>query len=423
MSDHSGAQATSSVPRVRGRAIVGIGLALLAVCLILLVAGVASRMRNSRALAASAEGVRNAVSTVRVVRPQAAPEAGLTLAATTQAIQDSVIYARTSGYLTRRHVDIGDSVKAGQILAQIESPEIEQQLRQARADLLQAEKNRDLQLATLDLAKVTMDRYRAADAEKAVAVEAVDQSVAAHRTAQAALAAAEAGIESNHANVQRLIELTSFQRVAAPFSGTVIQRNVDVGALITAGSPLDNTAVAPSNLTGAPTGLFEIAQIDKLRVFVNVPQTFAPNVRDGLPVNVRVRGRLDEPVAATVSRTARALDPATRTLLTQVDIPNPSGRLMPGMFIYVDFAIAPSGTRWRVPATAVIVDAQGTRVATIGPGNTIRFQHVTLGRDFGASIDIQGGLDGNETIVAQPTVSLREGQVVTPIDANGTPSS
>ena len=213
-----------------------------------------------------------------------------------------------------------------------------------------------------------MDRYRAADAEKAVAVEAVDQSVAAHRTAQAGLAAAEASVESNRANVQRLVELTSFQRVVAPFSGTVIQRNVDVGALITAGSPVDNTAVAPTSVTGAPTGLFEIAQVDKLRVFVNVPQVFAPNVRAGLPVQLTVRGQQTTPVAASVTRTASALDPATRTLLTQVDIPNPSGRLLPGMFVYVAFTIAPSGTRWRVPATAVIIDAQGTRVATIGAG-------------------------------------------------------
>ena len=191
-----------------------------------------------------------------------------------------MIYARTSGYVRRRYVDLGDRVTAGQVLAVIESPEIEQQLRQARADLLQAEKNRDLQLATLDLAKVMMERYRAADAEKAVAVEAVDQSVAAHRTAQAALAAAEASVESNHANVQRLVELASFQRVVAPYSGTIVRRNVDTGALITAGSPLDNTAAAP----GAP-GLFGIAQIDRLRVFVNVPQAFAANVRDGLAVS------------------------------------------------------------------------------------------------------------------------------------------
>ena len=412
---------TAPYPPVRAvgtRTMAKIGLALFALCVTALVIGVVPRMRNGRALAAAAENVRTAVATVRVVRPEAAPETGLTLAATTQAIQDSVIYARTSGYVRRRYVDLGDRVTAGQVLAVIESPEIEQQLRQARADLLQAEKNRDLQLATLDLAEVMMERYRAADAEKAVAVEAVDQSIAAHRTAQAALAAAEASVESNHANVQRLVELASFQRVVAPYSGTIVRRNVDTGALVTAGSPLDNTAAAP----GAP-GLFGIAQLDRLRVFVNVPQAFAPNVRDGLPVAVRVRGRLEEPVAATVSRTAHALDPVTRTLLTQVDIPNPSSRLMAGMFIYVDFAIKPSGTRWRIPATAILIDAQGTRVATVGPAGAIHFQQVTLGRDFGASIDVQAGLTGNEVIVAHPTLSLREGQIVMTVNSDDTPSN
>ena len=399
-------------PRARTRTMAAIGIALLALFLILLALGVIPRLRNGRALAAAAEDVRNAVPAVYVFQPKAAPDAGLTLAATTQAIQDAIIYARTSGYLKRRFVDIGDRVKAGQLLAEIESPEVDAQLRQAQANLLQFQKTLELQVANRDLAKLTMDRYVAADAEKAVAVELVDQNVAAYRTAQASVAAAEATVEANRATVRQFMDLTSFQRVVAPFDGTVIQRNVDVGALITAGSPTDNTAVAPSNLTGAPNGLFEIAEIEKLRVFVNVPQAFAPNVRAGLPVKVRARGHLDEPVAASVTRTANALDPGTRTLLTQVDVPNPSGQLMPGMFIYADFQIAPTGTRWRVPATAVIFDAQGTRVATVAHGSVIRFQHVELGRDFGDSIDIQAGLHGNEIIVAQPTVSLKEGQVV-----------
>ena len=402
-------------PRARTRTMAAMGIALLALFLILLAIGVIPRLRNNRGLTSAAGDVRSAVPAVYVLQPKAATEAGLTLAATTQAIQDSIIYARTSGYLKRRFVDIGDRVKAGQLLAEIESPEVDAQLRQAQANLLQAQKTLELQIANRDLAKVTMDRYVAADAEKAIAVELVDQNVAAYRTAQASVAAAEATVEANRANVRQFMDLTSFQRVVAPFSGTVIQRNVDVGALITAGSPTDNTAVAPSKLTGAPNGLFEVAQIEKLRVFVNVPQAFAPSVRAGLPVNLRVRGHLDEPVTASVTRTASALDPGTRTLLTQVDIPNPSGRLMPGMFVYVDFRIAPSGTRWRVPATAVVIDTQGTRVATVASGNTIRFQHVELGRDFGDAFDVQAGLHGNETIVAQPTVSLKEGQVVRPI--------
>ena len=403
--------------RARTRSMVVIGLAIAALFLILLVAGVVPRIRSQRELATAAQRTQSTLTQVYVIRPQPAAEAGLSLAATTQAIQDSIIYARTSGYLRKRYVDIGDRVTMGQLLAEVDSPEIEQQLRQAKADLQQSEKNRDLQVANLDLARATMARYEAADAEGAVAKQALDQSVATYRTAQAAVAAAEANVESNRANVQRYLEMTSFQRVLAPFNGTVIQRNVDVGALITAGSPVNNTAVAPSSVTGAASGLFEIAQIDTLRVFVNVPQVYAPTLKVGLPVEVAVRGQLMQPVAGTVTRTAGALDPGTRTLLTQVDIPNPTHRLLAGMFVYVTFKIGPSGTHWRLPSTAVIFNAQGTRVAIVGTGNKLHFQDVVLGRDFGTSIDVQAGLQGNETIVKQPTVALQEGHVVAPIES------
>jgi len=397
--------------------VIVIGIGALVLFLVLLLVGVVPRVRNQRELASAAQTVQTAAPEVYVIRPEPAAGADLSLAATTQAIQDSIIYARTSGYLSKRHVDIGDKVEAGQLLAEIASPEIDQQLRQGEADLRQSEKNLDLQKANLDLARATMGRYEAADAEGAVAKQAVDQSVSAYRTAQAAVAAAEANVQSNRANVQRLQELTSWQRVLAPFSGAVIQRNVDVGALITAGSPVNNTAVAPSSVTGGANGLFEVARIDSLRVFVNVPQAYAPNVTVGLPVLIAVRGQLGQPVMGKVTRTASAIDPGTRTLLTQVDIPNQAHRLLPGMFVYVTFKIAPSGTRWRVPATAVIFNAQGTRVAIVGVGNTLRFQEVVLGRDFGTSIDVQAGLQGHETIVKQPTVSLQEGQRVTPIES------
>ena len=403
-------------PRARTRSVIVLGIGALVLFLVLLLVGVVPRVRNQRELAVAAQTVQTAAPEVYVIRPEPASGADLSLAATTQAIQDSIIYARTSGYLSKRYVDIGDNVKAGQLLAEIASPEMDQQLRQGQADLQQSERNLDLQKANLDLARATMGRYEAADAEGAVAKQAVDQSVAAYRTAQAAVAAAEANVQSNRANVQRLQELTSFQRVLAPFGGTVIQRNVDVGALITAGSPVNNTAVAPSSVTGSANGLFEIAQIDSLRVFVNVPQVYAPNVTVGLPVQIAVRGQLAQPVTGKVTRTASAFDPGTRTLLTQVDIPNQSHRLLPGMFVYATFKIAPSGTRWRVPATAVIFNAQGTRVAIVGAGNTLHFQTVVLGRDFGTSIDVQAGLQGHETIVKQPTVSLQEGQRVTPIE-------
>ena len=405
------------VQRSQTRTVMYVAIGMLGLFLILLAIGVIPRIRNHQELAAAAQKAQNNVPGVYVVRPQAASDADLTLAATTQAIQDSIIYARTSGYVRKRYVDIGDQVTAGQLLAEIESPEIYQQLQQAQADLQQSEKNLDVQKANLDLARTTMARYEAADAEGAVAKQLLDQNVSAHRSAQATVAAAQANVQSNKANVQRLQDLTSFQRVLAPFNGTVIQRNIDVGALITAGSPTNNTAAAPTSVTGGANGLFEVAQIDALRVFVNVPQAYAPNVKAGLPVQVTVRGRLMQPVTAKVTRAANAIDPGTRTLLTQVDIPNQMHGLLPGMFVYVGFKIEVSGTHWRVPATAVIFDAQGTRVAIVGPGNKLHFQKVTLGRDFGTSIDIQAGLNGNEMIVKQPTVSLQEGQLVNPIES------
>jgi RND family efflux transporter MFP subunit len=392
-----------------------IGMGMLGLFLILLVVGVVPRVRNHRELVLAAQKAQNTPPQVYVIKPQPASEADLSWAATTQAIKDTIIYARASGYISKRYVDIGDQVAAGQLLAEIESPEINQQLLQAQADLQQSMKTLELQKANLDLARVTMARFQAADKERAVAKQALDQSVSAYRTAQAAVAAAEANVTSNQANVRRLLDLTSFERVVAPFEGRVIQRNVDVGALITAGSPTNNNAVAPLTVTGGANGLFEIANVDTLRVFVNIPQAYAPNVRVGLPVAVAVRGQLMQPVTGKVARTANALDPATRTLLTEVDVPNQSHRLLPGMFVYLNLKTGPSGTHWRVPATAVIFNAQGTRVAIVGEGNRLHFQQVELGRDFGTSIDIQSGLQGDETIVTQPTVSLQEGERVTPI--------
>src|SRR6266850_3469642 len=214
-------------PRARTRTMIVIGIGMLGLFLILLAIGVVPRLRNHQELTTAAQKAQNTVPNVYVIRPEPASEADLALAATTQAIQDSIIYARTSGYLRKRYVDIGDQVKAGQLLAEIESPEIYQQLQQAQADLQQSEKNLEVQKANLDLARTTVARYEAADAEGAIAKQVLDQNVSAHRSAQATVAAAQANVQSNKANVQRLHDLTSFQRVVAPFNGTVIQRNMD----------------------------------------------------------------------------------------------------------------------------------------------------------------------------------------------------
>lgn len=407
----------------RTRTILVIAFIVLAVFIVFLVLGIVYRSERDHVLASDATAAVSTPPEVMVVHAVASAPSVWSVPGTTQAIQDSIIYARVSGYLIKRYVDIGDRVKAGQLLAEIQSPELDQQLSQAQANLQQAYKQLDLQKATLELARVTMVRYKGADLEDAVAKEAVDQAVAGFDTAQAAVAAAQASVASNEANVRQYEAMTAFEHVLAPFDGIITQRNVDVGALITAGSPTNNTSVAPTSVTGGATGLFEVSQIDTLRVFVSVPQVVAPNVTAGMAAQVTVRGALTAPVAATVTRTANALDPGTRTLLTEVDVLNSSHGLLPGEFVYVAFKIKPSGQRWNLPATALIFNTDGTQVMLVEPGNKLHLQKVTVGRDFGDTIDIQAGLRGDETIVEQPDVSLEDGEVVTPVEAQHAPKS
>jgi RND family efflux transporter MFP subunit len=403
--------------RARTRTIVIIAIVVIALFAVFLGFGMVYQSRHHHQLAADASAAASTPLQVYVVHPVASTLPDWSLPGTTQGIADAIIYARVSGYLSKRYVDIGDRVKSGQLLAEIQSPELDQQLSQAKANLQQAYKQLDLQKANLELARTTMARYKGADQEQAVAKLTVDQAVAGYGTAQASVAAAQATVNSNEANVRQFEAMTAFERVLAPFDGIITQRNVDVGALITAGSPTNNNSVAPSSVTGVATGLFEVAQIDTLRVFVNVPQVSARNVKVGIAAQVTVRGALTTPVSATVTRTANALDPGTRTLLTEVDIPNASHSLLPGEFVYVGFKIGPTGQRWNLPATALIFNAEGTQVMLVEPGGKLHLQKVTVGRDFGNTIDIQAGLNGGETVVEQPAVSLQDGQVVTPVES------
>ncbi len=407
--------------KARTRTILLIAAVVLGGFAVFLGVGIYDRSGQDHNLAAAATQAAQTPPQVNVVHPVPTTAPSWSLPGNTQAIQDAIIYARASGYLSKRYVDIGDKVKAGELLAEIQSPELDQQLSQARANLQQADKQLDLQNANLVLAQATMERYKGADQEGAVAKEAVDQSVAAHSTAQASVAAAEATVESNQSTVRQYEAMTAFERVLAPFDGTITQRNVDVGALITAGSPTNNTSAAPTSVTGAATGLFEVSQLDTLRMFVSVPQVAAANVTPGLAVQVSVRGALTGPVAATVTRTANALDPGSRTLLTEVDIPNASHQMLPGQFVYVAFTLAASGQRWNLPATALIFNAAGTQVMLVEAGGKLHLQKVTVGRDFGNTIDVQAGLRGGETVVEQPDVSLQEGQVVNPVEAPHAP--
>ncbi|HEY2589003.1 MAG TPA: efflux RND transporter periplasmic adaptor subunit [Tepidisphaeraceae bacterium] len=410
-------EASAPPAPARTRTILVIAGCLIAVFITVLVLGLVERHRNSSALATVTSAAASAPPEVYVVHPAPAATANSLLPANIQAMQDAIVYARVSGYLSKRYVDLGDHVKTGELLAEIASPELDQQLSQARANLQQAGRQLDLQKANRELARTTMVRYQGADKEGAVAKEALDQAVSAFQTAEAAVAAAQATVDANQATVRQYEAMTAFDRVLAPFDGVITQRNVDVGALITAGSPVNNISAAPTSVAGAATGLFEVSQVDTLRVFVSVPQVFAANVKPGLAAQVMVRGGLESPVTATVARTADALDPATRTLLTEVDVPNKSHMLFPGEFVYVTFKVPPAGTRWNIPATALIFNSDGTQVMLVGPDNKLHLRQVTVGRDFGDTIDIQAGLSGADTVVEQPDVSLQNGQLVTPIES------
>ena len=399
------------------RTVVRIAVVLAAIFLCFLIAGIIARFNTSRDLAKIAATTADTPPRVDVIKPLTAKAGNWTLPATTQAYEDAVIYARIAGYLSKRYVDIGDKVKTGELLAEIQSPETDQQLAATQANLQHAIKQLAERNTDLTLAKITMDRYVQLNKTGAVSQEIVDKEVASYNTSSSAVSAAQAFVDSNKADVQRYQALTAYERVLAPFDGVITQRNVDVGALITAGSPINNNGAAPTNLSGTATGMFEISQLDTIRIFVSVPQVIAANLKPGVKASVTVRGKRATPFEATVTRTADALDPGTRTLLTELDIANPSHALLPGEFVDVDFKLAPAGGRWNLPATALIFNGTGTQVMVVDHQNKLHLQDVVVGRDYGDTIDIQAGLNGDESVVAQPVVSLSDGEQVTPIES------
>jgi RND family efflux transporter MFP subunit len=309
----------------------------------------------------------------------------LVLPAALQAFDDTAIHARASGYLGKWLVDIGDHVKAGQTLAVIESPEIDQELRQARANLEVAKANREL-------ARITAERWKSLGSQHAVAQQDVDQRVADSAARQADAAAAEA-------NVQRLEELQRFETVTAPFDGVISVRNIDVGALISAASGPE---------------LFHLSQSGTLRVYINVPQAYVPDMKVGLAVDVLVDEFPRQNFPGVVVRYAGALDAASRTLLVEVQIPNPKAELFPGMFCRLRFRL-PSGPAILIPSNDAIIRAEGTLVATVTGQHTIHFERVALGRDFGTQIEVRAGLAEGTLYVDNPSDALSEGQVVEPV--------
>ena len=527
-----------------GLAALGMGVLGLALAGVV-VTGALPRLRHSTDMNAEAQQALQTDPTVNIVVPAAATGSSLLLPGTIQAAEETAIYARTSGYLRRRLVDIGSKVTVGQTLAEIESPEVDQQLRQAQAETLKSEagagqavaetarlkaavaqavsdasrlranlekarservhaeaklaevkasasnaraqlalakqnvegKNADLQqaqahrdiavktserwqnlaqqgavsqqdaderLAAYQISRASVRSYESAVLSAQAAVESAQQSVNAGNSqiaaaqadirtseqeiqaARSALASGEANVQaaresvnagrqnvaasqagtlSSQANVQRVGILKSFEQVAAPFSGVITSRNVDTGALINAGSTGEASGAT------SKSGLFGLARIDALRIRVSVPQSSVQAVRLGQPAQVLVQEFPGKAFVGTVTRIAGALDPSSRTLVTEVRLPNKDGKLIPGMYAQVKFDL-PQVTALRLPSSALLSGSEGTRIALVSAGNRVHYVPVKVGRDFGSEVEILTGLTAADQVIVGPSASLKEGTTV-----------
>jgi RND family efflux transporter MFP subunit len=344
-------------------------------------AGITARVNAESGLAKTTEAA--AVSSVRVVHPAAgAPIQELILPGNTQALSDTPIYARTNGYLKRWYFDIGAHVKHGDLLAEIDTPEIEKQLQQAQADLETAQAN-------YGLAESTAARWQFLLKSDAVSKQETDEKVAD-------LSAKKAIVDSNSSNVKRIEDLQSFQKVYAPFDGVVTARNTDVGALINAGA------------SAAGKELFHLAAIDLLRVFVAVPEVYSRASRPGATATLSADEFPNRKFQGTLARTSNSIDPASHTLLTEVDVRNSDGELLPGAYVLVHLKLPQTGRSVTIPSNTLLFRAEGLRVALVRDGRA-QLTPVKIGRDYGSTVEIVSGLQPADAVVLDPADSLVSG--------------
>jgi RND family efflux transporter MFP subunit len=391
-----------------------IAVAILLVPLLLAI-GIIPRVLRSREARDIVHASTVLVPEVIAIHPQLAPaQTSLSLPGNLEPMYSASVFARTNGYIEKRFVDIGTHVKPGQTLAIISSPEVDQELNQARAEVLQAaaslqQSKASLQQAqaNLDLARITRDRYTHLSGTRAVTPQSVDEVEQAFnaRTADVAaananIAVAQANLQSQKANVQRLIQLQGFERVVAPFEGVITARNVEQGDLVNDGSG------------NGSKSLFSIAQSNVLRVQVEIPQSSALAIKDGQTAVLTVREMPGRDYTATVTRSAESVDLAARTMLTEVQVDNRDGSLVPGMYGEVRFVITHSQPSLVIPTTALVVDKNGTHVVAVTADDHVHFIPVQIGQDMGSQIEISRGLRGGESLVTNPSDLLSEGQKV-----------
>jgi len=360
----------------------------------ILLTGIVPRVAQRHRLTATAAAIGVAVPTVSVttVRRDTSPSS-VSLPGALTAVQTAAIYARTPGYVRRRYVDIGSRVRAGQLLADIDAPDLDQQVVQARGVVAQTR-------AALELAQANLARWRALAADSAVTAQELDQM-------QAAFDEAVANANSAAADLRRLLQLQGYERVVAPFAGVITARNVDPGALVGTAGGVSGTLPAGSG--SAPGSLFTIAQTDTLSVYVTVPEDYAAAVAIGKTAVVTLPALPGDTLRGRVARTAGSLDATARTLLTEVRVANPKSAFLPGMYAQVKLALGPGTPPLRVPATALVIRDGPPQVVTVAPDSTAHYQTVTVGRDLGSWVEITGGLAVGSVVVINPADDLQDG--------------
>jgi RND family efflux transporter MFP subunit len=399
-------------------------LLVLALLLVVLVvagffAGYLPRQRRESVLAAESKIAEDSLPVVNVQKVKRADaKTSLVLPGNIQAVTEAPILARASGYIKRRYADIGDRVKEGQVLAEIDAPELNQQILQAKATVDQANSTVEQAQAALqqghsneNLARVTAQRWENLSKKGVVSRQENDTYQAQWAAQQAnvnalekAVAAARNNAAAVEANVARLNDLLAYQTVRAPFAGVITLRNVDAGALVNEGNTL----------------LYRIAQTDRLRTYLNVPQADAGSVRVGQQAVLVVPDLPGHGFPGAVTRTANALDPATRTLLVEVQVPNPGALLMPGMYAQVDLSVLRKDPPLLIPGDTLVVRSDGPQVAVVAPDGRVHFARIQLGRDFGDRLEVLSGLEDGQQVVVNPSDAIREGAQVKPVAAKET---
>jgi RND family efflux transporter MFP subunit len=346
--------------------------------------GIRSRVQAAAKLHAAARV--SAIPMVEVVHPKSGADGQeVALPGNAQAFNDTPIYARTSGYVQHWYVDIGAHVKQGQLLALIQTPELDQQLEQARADLKTAQAN-------LEIAQITATRWQNLLKTNSVSQQETDQAVSD-------LNAKRALVDSNHANVDRLEQLQAFERITAPFDGVITARNTDIGALIQAG---DNST---------PKEIFHLASIRKLRVYIPVPEVYAPYVHKREVVKVTLDAFPNEEFTGTVVRNSDAIDLNSRTLNVEVDVDNPTGRLFPGAYAFVHLKVPAGPGAVTIPSNALLFRAEGLRAGVVRNGR-VALAPITIGQDYGSAVEVLSGLKPNDAVIVNPSDSLADGAAV-----------